>query len=64
MDSKLSYQEKVKQTIINHKKECDFLTEEYAERHDIQKSIINQEKSKLLDKLYNELIDERRLKHG
>lgn len=48
--------------MIRHKTEYDFLADEYAELHDIQKSVINQEKSKLIDKLYDELIDNRRIK--
>ena len=62
MDQKLNYQKRVKNALIRHKQEYDLLAEEYAELHDIEKSIINQEKSKLIDKLYNELIDTRRIK--
>ena len=61
-DSKIIYQEKVRNTLISHKKEYEFLAGEYAELHDIQQSVINQEKSKVIDKLYHELIDNRSLK--
>lgn len=62
MNQNLQYQDKVRKILIRHKTEYDFLADEYAELHDIQKSVINQEKSKLIDKLYDELIDNRRIK--
>ena len=56
MNPQETYQEYVKKTLIKHKEEYDFLTEEYAALHDIPKSIINAEKSKVIATLLEELL--------